>query len=58
MRYTLWGVPIPAWLGEWAQEILGVPWRTRLTIFWVGVLIGLIIAATAFLAGAYASLFM
>lgn len=46
-------IPIPEWIGDWAQEILDVARGTRWTIFGAGVLAGLLIAMAAFLFGLY-----
>lgn len=53
MSYTLWGVPIPDWLGEWIEDLAAVPLVARLTLVWLGVMIGLTIAAGAVLAGMF-----
>lgn len=44
-------IPIPRWLGE----IVEVPLAVRLEIFFVGVCVGLIIAAIAVLVGYFAA---
>lgn len=53
MNYTLWGVPIPDWLGEWADELLAVPAPTRYTLLWIGFIVGLITAGAAVMTGLY-----
>lgn len=51
MKYELWGIPIPRWLGECLEELMDTTLLQGVT--WI--LVGLLISLIAFLFGLYLS---